>query len=86
MTPPRLPRWLLARLLPYDHRSVVIGELDEEFEVTISPARSRLAASRWYWRNAMASVPGALRLRTRAFLTDVGGDLPACYFTTSQEP
>ena len=75
MRPPRLPRWLLARLLPHDHRSVVVGELDEEFDASLTGGRSRLSASLSYWKNAMTSVPGALKLRTRAFWTDIAGDL-----------
>lgn len=71
MTPPRLPRWLLRRAAPPEDRAALIGDLDEEF-------RSRpTLASGWYWRQALASIPSALRLRWQraAPATDLTGDL-----------
>jgi putative ABC transport system permease protein len=64
--PPRLPRELLLRALPPEDRDAVVGDLDEEFRrtstLTVSPGR----ASRWYWRQAILSLPAAIRLRRRA--------------------
>jgi predicted permease len=63
MRPPRLARALIERLLPTDRRAFVVGDLDEEFRAHIVPSRSRWRAAIWYWRQAIASLPHALRLR-----------------------
>jgi predicted permease len=65
MTPPRVPRRLLATLLPREHRTIVLAHLDDEFARTHRERSSR-AAMHWYWRQALASAPGALRLRARS--------------------
>ena len=72
--PPRLPRWLVSRLAPSEDRDVIVGDLDEEFR---QRARHRRSASAWYWRQALASAPSAVRLRWhRADLArDLSGDL-----------
>lgn len=89
MMPPRLPGRLLRRLLPADVRDVLVGDLDEEFERFVAPGRSRAGAHWWYWRQALRSVPGAMRLRRQArcragshdrrplgrWLRDVAGDV-----------
>jgi putative ABC transport system permease protein len=53
----------------------MIGDLDEEFRLRAAPPRRGAAA--WYWRQAFASMPGALRLRWQraAPLTDLRGDV-----------
>ena len=61
MNPPALPRRLLSWTLPPHLRGVVIGDLDEEFRLHIAPARSAFRARAWYWRQALGSVPAALR-------------------------
>jgi len=63
--PPRLARWLLDRALPPDARAGVVGDLDEEFRTHVRPARGRLRASAWYWRQAIGSLPAARRLARR---------------------
>ena len=70
MTPPRLPRWLLRRAAPPEDRAALIGDLDEEFR-----GRSTHPAL-WYWCQALASIPAALRLRWQraAPATDLPGD------------
>lgn len=73
--PPRLPRRLLNAVLPETHRDVVLTDLDDEFNSRIAPARSTAAAAAWYWRQALASLPGALRMRMRFQLADVARDL-----------
>ena len=65
MTPPRLPRAILARLLPRGHRASLLAELDEEFARHIATSRSPAAAWRWYWRQVVLSAPAALGLRRR---------------------
>jgi predicted permease len=85
MTPPRLPRSLLRAIVPFEDRDAIIGDLDEEFRTR---AGSTGAASRWYWQQALASVPGAMRLRWRraAILGDIGGDLRRALRLFRREP
>jgi predicted permease len=66
MTPPRLARRLLLAVLPESARRVVVGDLDEEFACHIATSRGPVRARLWYWRQALASLPAALRLRGRA--------------------
>jgi putative ABC transport system permease protein len=63
MKPPVLPRRLLSWILPEHLRHVVIDDLDEEFRVHIAPSRSALRARAWYWRQALGSIPAAVRRR-----------------------
>ena len=65
MTPPRLPRRLLAWLLPERVRAALLRDLDDEFVREVAPTRGRRAARRWYWRQALGSVVPALQLRGR---------------------
>jgi hypothetical protein len=65
MPPPRLPRALLGLVLPPDRRVAIVGELDTEFRRHIAPERGRWRAAAWYWRQAITSLPHALRLRRR---------------------
>jgi len=74
MTPPRLARALLALLLPRDHRSVVVADLDDEFSA-FAETRGRARAAMWYWRQALGSLPAALTLRLRSHGRHVMGDL-----------
>ena len=75
MIPPVLPRRLLRAVAPGEDRAAIIGDLDEEFRRRA--ATSRTAARAWYWRQALACLPPALRLRWRraAPLADLPGDL-----------
>jgi putative ABC transport system permease protein len=75
MKPPPLPRWLIARLAPHGDRDVIVGDLDEEFLRRV--AASGRAAGAWYWAQAAASIPSALRLRWRraALLANLDADV-----------
>ena len=75
MTPPRAPRALVRWLAGRDDRAVIIGDLDEGFAQRAEASRVRARA--WYWSQALASIPSAVRLRWRraAPLVDLGGDL-----------
>jgi putative ABC transport system permease protein len=86
MTPPRLPRLILHALVPFEDRAAVIGDLDEEFGARAGADAS--AAARWYWRQALGSIPGALKLRWRraAILGDVAGDLRRAMRLFRREP
>ena len=53
--PPRIPEWLLQRLLPREAADAVIGDLNEEFQ----HARTR----GWYWRQAVSLVRAYTRTR-----------------------
>jgi predicted permease len=64
--PPRLARSILQRVLPPTDREAVIGDLDEEYRRTIVAQVGRRRAAWWYWRQAVCSVPAAVRLRRRA--------------------
>jgi predicted permease len=75
MTPPRVARLLLRLLLPAAERRVIIGDLDEEFGRDIAGARGAAAARAWYWRQALASIPYALRMRIAPTLLRVPGDM-----------
>ena len=74
MIPPRLPRWMISRLAPSEDRDIIVGDLDEEFR---QRAREGRSASAWYWKETLASIPAALRLRWRraGVAQDIGGDL-----------
>jgi predicted permease len=75
MIPPRLPRRLLRAAAPRADRAAIIGDMDEEFRRRA--ARDRGRASAWYWRQALASTPSALRLRWQraAPAADLTGDI-----------
>ena len=61
MKPPKLARWLLQHALPYRDRPAMLGDLDEEFAARRREGRS---ATTWYWRQAIFSLPHAVRRRT----------------------
>jgi len=86
MTPPAFPRWLLRRAAPPEDRAALIGDLDEEF--CTRSANYGGKASAWYWRQALASVPSALRLRWQraAPTSDVTGDLRRALRTIRRQP
>jgi predicted permease len=65
MSPPRLPRALLALILPADVRDAVLADLDEEYVRHVRPSAARSRARVWYWRQALGSVPAAMRMRRR---------------------
>ena len=72
--PPRVPRALVRWLAGRDDRAVIVGDLDEGFAQRAQA--SRAGAVTWYWSQALASIPGAVRLRWRRAgpLTDLDGD------------
>ena len=57
----RLARWLLQQALPYRDRPAMLGDLDEEFAAR---QRDGQNATAWYWRQAILSLPHALRRRS----------------------
>ena len=65
MNPPRLPRALLALILPADVRDALLADLDEEYVRHVRPSATGMRASMWYWRQALGSVPAVLRMRRR---------------------
>jgi predicted permease len=64
--PPRLARSILQRVLPEADRHAVIGDLDEEYRCAVLAHAGRRRAAWWYWRQAVFSIPDAVRLRRRA--------------------
>lgn len=75
MAPPRVARRLLGAALPESHRAVILADLDEEFAERIAPSRSPGSAAWWYWRQVMASLPGAARMRIRFQSADLIRDI-----------
>ncbi|MGD2071285.1 MAG: hypothetical protein PVI57_21630, partial [Gemmatimonadota bacterium] len=58
--PPPFAEWLLGALVPDRYRDEHLGDLREGWlRRNADPG----AARRWYWRQVLRSVPGALRLR-----------------------
>ena len=65
MKPPLLPRALLALILPADVRQALLADLDEEYLRHVRPSATRMGAAMWYWRQALGSIPAAVRMRRR---------------------
>lgn len=63
MQPPRIAEALLQRLLPWQERNAIVGDMAERYG---REARRRgvRRARLWYWRQAIA-IPARLRLRER---------------------
>ena len=53
--PPRPATWLLASLLPDGERAALIGDLAEEYVLRLQSERPN--ATRWYWQQALRSLP-----------------------------
>jgi predicted permease len=51
--PPRLARWLLARVVPPDVRDEILGDVQEMFDRR-TRSRGRPGAALWYWRQMFA--------------------------------
>jgi putative ABC transport system permease protein len=62
MKPPALARHLLWWTLPGHLRREVVADLDDEYLRHIVPTRSAIRARLWYWRQAIGSIPSAVRL------------------------
>jgi putative ABC transport system permease protein len=69
---PGLPRALLAALLPRRYRDNQLGDLEEEFRVRGRRDGWR-SARRWYWIQAVTSLPGSGLLRYREERAAEGG-------------
>jgi len=84
MTPPRLPRALLRLAAPAADRAVILGDLDEEFRARLASGGARA----WYWRQAIASLPAALRLRLHRAspLADLAGDFRLAVRLLARQP
>jgi predicted permease len=76
----------LRVIAPSTDRAVILGDLDEEFRARASTSPSRARA--WYWRQTLASLPSALRLRIdRASpFGDLGGDLRLALRVLRRQP
>ena len=72
--PPTVARRLLRALLPARLQHVLLSELDEEYRQHIVPCRPPWRARLWYWRQALGSIPAAIRLRRR-WVAEFAGDL-----------
>jgi putative ABC transport system permease protein len=68
--PPRLPRWLLSRLLPCRLKPTAAGDFEELYRRVLAED-GRAGAAAWYWRQVLRSVPAfflaALRWRLEMF-------------------
>ena len=84
--PPRLPRALLRAASPAADRAVMLGDLDEEFRARVARSPSRARA--WYWRQALVSIPPALRLRLHRAspFGDLGADLRLALRVLRRQP
>jgi predicted permease len=61
----RLAHRLLDRTLPAQHRAVVLTHLEEEY-AHIVRTQSPRSAARWYWRQVIGSLPGAIQMRMQS--------------------
>ena len=59
MTPPRVARVLLAACTSRADYESVVGDLEEEYGARVSQ-EGRLRADRWYWSQALRSLPALL--------------------------
>jgi hypothetical protein len=59
MRPPVLAQALIAAAAPTSDYEIVAGDLHEEY-VRIMHLRGRKAANRWYWAQAVLSIPSLL--------------------------
>ncbi|MGD8276525.1 MAG: permease prefix domain 2-containing transporter, partial [Gemmatimonadota bacterium] len=73
--PPRWPRVLLSLVLPERYRENQLGDLEQEFGLR-QLEDGRAAARRWYRRQVLASMPGALALRHRDLVGNAGSGGP----------
>lgn len=64
MRPPRLATWLIAREIDDRRGEDLFGDLEELFQAH-ALERGRLAAGRWYWRQAIHIIVDAMRERRR---------------------
>jgi hypothetical protein len=56
-TPPVLATRILGSLLPEFSRDAILGDMHETF-AQIAAEQGTAAAARWYWREALAALPG----------------------------
>jgi len=63
---PRIPALLLGWTLRASERGALWGDLDEEYEAYVRPARGKLAADLWYWRQTLRSIVPNLRRSRRS--------------------
>lgn len=57
MKPPALAVSLFSRLLPKFSRDAILGDMEETF-AQMAMERGVVAARGWYWREALAALPG----------------------------
>jgi putative ABC transport system permease protein len=59
VSPPRIPQWILKKLLPQDERPYLSGDFDEIYSFVYED-RGRLSADIWYWKQVVVSLPQIL--------------------------
>jgi putative ABC transport system permease protein len=64
-TAPRLPELLLNLCLAPEDRFALTGDLNEEYLLFVRPARGRIRANLWYWRQVVTSLGPSLGRRMR---------------------
>lgn len=55
-SPPRMPAWLLERLLAAPALEYALGDLAEEYALRVEAGSTR-AADQWYWKQILRSLP-----------------------------
>lgn len=59
VSPPRIPQWILSRLLPRDDSQYLSGDFDEIYSF-VCEDKGRLSADIWYWKQVVVSLPQIL--------------------------
>ena len=59
VSPPRIPQWILSRLLPRDDEPYLSGDFDEIYSFVYED-KGRLSADIWYWKQMVVSLPQIL--------------------------
>lgn len=83
-SPPRMPAWLLERLLAAPALEYALGDLAEEYALRVEAGSTR-AADHWYWMQLVRSLPalfghavrsaGALRTLAVAIAIHLGASV-----------
>ncbi len=97
MRSPRIPTFMLRRVLPAEVREEVLRDLDDRYE-DLCRWGGRWAASRWYWAQALRAVGPAAKdrmprhtrtpvaRRTRERLESVVGDITLAFRAFRRSP
>jgi putative ABC transport system permease protein len=57
--PPKIPRWIVRRILPSTERTFLSGDFDEIYN-SIYGEKGRMKADIWYWLQVVQSLPKVL--------------------------